>query len=67
MSVEDILEVLKKHKRKWLTSKQLAKEIRLSHQSIINSLRGLRKANRLYYKEDNSGYFKYQYKPNGIY
>jgi biotin operon repressor len=67
MSAEDILEVLKKHKRKWFTSKQLAEETGLSHQSIINSLRGLRKANRLYYKEDNSGYFKYQHKPNGLY
>jgi DNA-binding IscR family transcriptional regulator len=67
MSAEDILVVLKKHNRKWMTSKQLAAEAGISHQSAINCLRGLRKGGRLYYKEEANGSIKYQHKANGIY
>jgi len=50
MGQQEVYDLLKRHKNKWLSSKEMALELRISLGSVTVSLQKLRKANILSYK-----------------
>lgn len=51
MGQTEICEYLDKHKNEWFTSKQLAKELKVSKSTIAMSLKRLRKTDYIYFKD----------------
>jgi len=50
MGQQEVYDLLKKHRNKWLSSKEIAKKIKASSGSVINSLKKLREGNIISFK-----------------
>jgi Mn-dependent DtxR family transcriptional regulator len=61
MGQQEVYDFLKKHKRKWFTSKEIAKGLSVSIGSVTNNLKKLRKTNSIKHKLVNNRY-KYMFK-----
>jgi len=62
MGQGDVYQLLKKHKGKWLNSKQIAEELNVGIGSISTSLKRLRNHKLVFYKEDPKRKNTYWYK-----
>ncbi len=50
MGQQDVYDLLKKHKNKWLSSKEIAKRLKASSGSVITSLKKLREGRIISFK-----------------
>jgi len=61
MGQQEVYDFLKKNKRKWFTSKEIAEGLLVSIGSVTNNLKKLRKTNSIKHKLLNNKY-KYMFK-----
>ncbi len=50
MGQEEVYSLLKRHRNKWFSSKEVAERLKLSIGSVTNSLKKLRKGNVIHFK-----------------
>lgn len=62
MGQQDIYDFLKKHPKKWFTSKELSEKLRISIGSVTMSLKKLRESNSIKYQTTKRNMFKYMFK-----
>ena len=63
MGQQEVSDFLKKYRLKWFTSKEIAKNLKVSTGSVINNLSKLRKSNQVLYKPTGrANQYKYRYK-----
>ncbi len=63
MGQQEVSDFLKKHRTKWFTSKEIAKNLKVSTGSVINNLSKLRKSKQVLYKPaGRTNQYKYMYK-----
>ncbi len=60
MSQEDIVELLKTKRKKWLTSKEMSKMLKINKNTITRALSSLRKTDFIKYQTAKRGY-QYRY------
>jgi Mn-dependent DtxR family transcriptional regulator len=65
MGQQEVYEFLKKNKRKWFTSKEIAKGLNVSLGSVTNNLKKLRSSKEILYKESSKRKNMYWYKFKG--
>ncbi len=63
MGQQEVSDFLKGFPRKWFTSKEIAKQLRVSTGSVINNLSKLRKSKQVLFKPaERANQFMYRYK-----
>jgi Mn-dependent DtxR family transcriptional regulator len=63
MGQQEVSDFLKKYFKKWFTSKEIAKHLKVSTGSVINNLSKLRKSRQVLYKPaERVNQYKYKYK-----
>lgn len=59
---QDIYDFLKKHPKKWFTSKELSEKLGISIGSVTMSLKKLRESRSVKYKTTKRNMFQYMFK-----
>ncbi|MEK6837591.1 MAG: HTH domain-containing protein [Nanoarchaeota archaeon] len=63
MGQQEVSDFLKKHRGKWFTSKEIAKNLKVSTGSVINNLSKLRKSKQVLFKKaGRANQYIYKYK-----
>lgn len=63
MGQQEVSDFLKKHPLRWFTSKEIAKQLKVSTGSVINNLSKLRKSKQVLFKPaERANQYKYKYK-----
>ncbi|MBI2141090.1 HTH domain-containing protein [Candidatus Woesearchaeota archaeon] len=63
MGQQEVSDFLKKHRTKWFTSKEIAKNLKVSTGSVINNLSKLRKSKQVLFKKaGRANQYIYKYK-----
>ena len=63
MGQQEVSDFLKKYQSKWFTSKEIAKNLKVSTGSVINNLSKLRKSKQVLYKPTGrANQYMYRYK-----
>ncbi|HLC46845.1 MAG TPA: winged helix-turn-helix domain-containing protein [Candidatus Nanoarchaeia archaeon] len=62
MGQQDIYDYLKRHPRKWHTSKELSEKLGISIGSVTMSLKKLRESKSVRFKVTKRNMFKYMFK-----